>query len=252
MTAKASVAPGSSRIMIIDSNLLTAEAIVVALAQRNFGVQFIVSAGTGDGRDLLGWDPDLAVIDIDSVSNAACIDCITHLNAAGVPVAVMGGNSNPYLVGQCLLAGASTVVDKSSPLNDLLEAIVRLLKGEEVLGQDERRRLAEPYQREIRARSARLTPFDVLTFREKCVLSELMEGNNAETIAQKASVSISTVRSQIKAILQKLGVNSQLAAVGLARQAEWSLGAADTGGRSKPKPKRSSARPAPIRLSIPA
>jgi len=252
MSANTPVVPSSSRIMIIDSNLLTAEAIVVALAQRNFSVQFIVSAGTGDARDLLGWDPDLAVIDIDSVSNAACIDCITHLNAAGVRVAVMGGNSNPYLVGQCLFVGASTVVDKSSPLNDLLETIVRLLRGEEVLGAEERQRLSEPYQREIRARSARLTPFDVLTYREKCVLAELMEGNNAEKIAQKASVSISTVRSQIKAILQKLGVNSQLAAVGLARQAGWSLGATDSGGRSKPKPERSGGKRAPIPLSIPA
>jgi DNA-binding CsgD family transcriptional regulator len=34
-------------------------------------------------------------------------------------------------------------------------------------------------------------------------------------------VSISTVRSQIKSILQKLGVNSQLAAVAMARQAGW-------------------------------
>ena len=50
-----------------------------------------------------------------------------------------------------------------------------------------------------------------------------MEGHCAEEIAQAAFVSISTVRSQIKAILQKLGVSSQLAAVALARRADWSL-----------------------------
>ncbi len=42
-----------------------------------------------------------------------------------------------------------------------------------------------------------------------------MEGNCAEDIAKAAFVSISTVRSQIKAISQKLGVNSQLAAVAI-------------------------------------
>ncbi len=252
MTTKTPVAPSSSRIMIVDSNLLTAEAIVVALTQMNCSVQFIVSAVTGDLRDLLDWNPELAVIDVDSVNNATCIDWITNLDAVGVPVALVGGKSDPYLVGQCLLAGASTVVEKSSPLIELVETIVRLLKGEEVLGDDERRRLSEPYRREMRARNARLTPFDVLTYREKCVLAELMEGNNAETIAQRSSVSISTVRSQIKAILQKLGVNSQLAAAGLARQAGWSLGAAGVNGRSKPKPQRASARPSPIPLPIPA
>jgi DNA-binding CsgD family transcriptional regulator len=64
----------------------------------------------------------------------------------------------------------------------------------------------------------------VLTGREKVVLAELMNGNRAETIAANGCVSISTVRSQIKSILQKLGVNSQLAAVALARQAGWSGG----------------------------
>jgi len=42
-------------------------------------------------------------------------------------------------------------------------------------------------------------------------------------------VSISTVRSQIKAILQKLGVNSQLAATALVQQAGWTLGDDTTG-----------------------
>ena len=64
--------------------------------------------------------------------------------------------------------------------------------------------------------------FDDLTEREQSVLAELMEGHCAEEIAKAAFVSISTVRSQIKAILQKLGVNSQLAAVALTRRAGWS------------------------------
>ena len=64
-----------------------------------------------------------------------------------------------------------------------------------------------------------LQPFPVLTEREQVVLAELMEGHCADEIANAAFVSISTVRSQIKAILQKLGVNSQLAAVALARRA---------------------------------
>jgi DNA-binding NarL/FixJ family response regulator len=65
--------------------------------------------------------------------------------------------------------------------------------------------------------------FAKLTEREQVVLSELMEGHCAEDIAKAAIVSISTVRSQIKAILNKLGVNSQLAAVAMARRAGWSL-----------------------------
>ena len=73
------------------------------------------------------------------------------------------------------------------------------------------------------AAGERLDLFATLTEREQVVLAELIEGHCAEDIAKGAFVSISTVRSQIKAILQKLGVNSQLAAVAMARRAGWSL-----------------------------
>jgi hypothetical protein len=44
----------------------------------------------------------------------------------------------------------------------------------------------------------------------------MMEGLNAEEIAQSHFVAVTTVRSQIRSVLQKLGVRSQLAAVALA------------------------------------
>jgi DNA-binding NarL/FixJ family response regulator len=48
-----------------------------------------------------------------------------------------------------------------------------------------------------------------------------MAGEPAESIAEHSFVSLATVRSQIRAILQKLDVRSQLAAVALARDAGW-------------------------------
>ena len=74
---------------------------------------------------------------------------------------------------------------------------------------------------QLNARGTRRLPFADLTD-VSVVLAELVEGHCAEEIAQAEFVSISTVRSQIKAILQKLGVSSQLAAVALARRADWS------------------------------
>jgi DNA-binding NarL/FixJ family response regulator len=79
---------------------------------------------------------------------------------------------------------------------------------------------------ELRARRAeeqrRLAPFRCLTPREQAVLAALMEGKHAKQIAAESFVSLGTVRAQIKSILLKLGVSSQLSAVALARQAGWS------------------------------
>ncbi len=89
-----------------------------------------------------------------------------------------------------------------------------------------------------RRRGSRLELFARLTEREQFVLSELMEGHGAEDIAKAAFVSISTVRSQIKAILQKLGVNSQLAAVAMARRAGWALEERAEGLQKPTNPRR--------------
>ena len=57
-----------------------------------------------------------------------------------------------------------------------------------------------------------------LTPRERAVLGALMEGLNAEQIAVRMYVSVSTVRTYIRFILMKLGVNTQIAAVAYANR----------------------------------
>ena len=52
-------------------------------------------------------------------------------------------------------------------------------------------------------------------------MAALMDGCSAEQIADESFVSIATVRSQIRSILEKLDVRSQLAAVALAHRAQW-------------------------------
>lgn len=66
-----------------------------------------------------------------------------------------------------------------------------------------------------------LEVFDQLSLREQEVLFALMNGATAREICKQDFVSLSTVRSQIRSILSKLGVNTQLAAVSLAYQTGW-------------------------------
>jgi len=53
------------------------------------------------------------------------------------------------------------------------------------------------------------------------VLDRLIDGEDARAIAVRWTVSEATVRSQIRGVLTKLGVGSQLAAVAVARRARW-------------------------------
>lgn len=62
-----------------------------------------------------------------------------------------------------------------------------------------------------RVSAVRLTP------KETQVLADLMAGRNAKSIARASGLSEATVRTHIRSVLAKFGVNSQLAAVVLAR-----------------------------------
>ena len=64
-------------------------------------------------------------------------------------------------------------------------------------------------------------PLERLTAREREVLQDLANGHLARDIADRSSVAISTVRSQIKSILGKLGVRSQIQAVAMATRSRW-------------------------------
>src|SRR5215472_10541290 len=62
-----------------------------------------------------------------------------------------------------------------------------------------------------RVSALRLTP------KETQVLADLMAGRSAKTIARASGLSEATIRTHIRSVLAKFGVNSQLAAVVLAR-----------------------------------
>jgi two-component system, NarL family, nitrate/nitrite response regulator NarL len=60
-----------------------------------------------------------------------------------------------------------------------------------------------------------------LSPKERLILTFLMSGQSADDISNQEYIAITTVRSHIRSILRKLGVNSQLAAVVLAQKAGW-------------------------------
>ena len=68
-----------------------------------------------------------------------------------------------------------------------------------------------------------MLPFLTLTQREREVLTELTRGKSVDCIANEWVVSEATVRTQVRGVLTKLDVRSQLAAVAKARSAGWTV-----------------------------
>ena len=97
-----------------------------------------------------------------------------------------------------LHAGASELVDRNEPFDQLLLAITRLLQVSPSPRPERRSPASLASMRAGLVHDSQLERFANLTDREQFVLAELLEGHCAEEIAKTAYVSISTVRSQIK------------------------------------------------------
>jgi DNA-binding NarL/FixJ family response regulator len=136
-------------------------------------------------------------------------------------VLVVTGTTDRMEIAAALEAGAVGYVCKNEPFDVLLETAAQAAADEPVLPEAERRSLVSELRRhrasvaDERARFGRLTP------REGEVLQALCAGESVTSIAAGWVVSVPTVRTQVRAILQKLEVGSQLEAVAAAHRCGW-------------------------------
>ncbi len=213
--------PESARVLIAGRNLFA------GTLARTLGTHGFVTAQTAASAEeieqKLAWKPDLVLIDLRSFNIQPGSVIVRRVQGSGRTVCVIDHSADSGRSSAWLRAGSSAVVGEDEPVDQLFKTITRLLRVSPPLSASSGVVASRAAPPEPRRRGSRLELFARLTEREQFVLSELMEGHGAEDIAKAAFVSISTVRSQIKAILQKLGVNSQLAAVAMARRAGWSL-----------------------------
>lgn len=215
---------GVDRLLIVEDHELLSGTLALALRQRGLQVE-AVNGPTPEAvvERAAALAPVLVLLDLDlGRALGSGVDLVRPLVAAGARVVIMSGDTNRARLGACVEAGASGIVSKASKFEDLVDAVHRSADGGRLLPEGERQALLADLRASRRAREERLGPFAHLTPREQAVLGRLMAGESAESIAERSYVSLATVRSQIRAILSKLGVNSQLAAVALARDAGWS------------------------------
>jgi two-component system, NarL family, nitrate/nitrite response regulator NarL len=211
-----------TRILIAGSDLL-AGALASALTTYGFVTMHVVADKEGIERGI-EWEPNLVLVDVRWLDLASGTILLGELHRAGLRMCVIDASDEVDRLDAWKDAGASVLIDRREPFDRLFSTINRTLR----IGAAPRSNRRSSASSSVTYASEQgedpvLRHFANLTEREQSVLAELMEGHCAEEIANAAFVSISTVRSQIKAILQKLGVNSQLAAVALARRAGWSL-----------------------------
>jgi DNA-binding NarL/FixJ family response regulator len=211
----------STNVLIVDDHDLVAMSLALCLRNEGLHAQRH-AARSRDGilTAVATLVPGVVLLDLDlgRGPDGVPIDGTTlvgHLCRIGWRVIVLSSAEDEPRIGQALDAGALASVPKTAELPLLVTAIRRATQGVEVMRPERRRCLIAQYRRQQQQARSVSRLLERLTDRERAVLERLARGRRAQSIAEEFGVSLATTRTQIRAVLHKLGVTSQLEAVAL-------------------------------------
>lgn len=231
--------PEPHAIVVVEDHCLFADALLLGLQLNGYDACRVplepdyCSTGRLVGS-IMRFRPRTVVLDLELGPQGDGMRLVEPLALAGASVVVVTGSADRVRWGECLRHGARKVIGKGASFGEISDLMRRLEEGLPVLAPTEREELLGVWRRHQVETMELRTRLERLTRREAEVLGMLMAGQQVSEIALVRCVSESTVRTQVKAILAKLQVNSQLAAVGLANRARWN--APTVAGHSLPSP----------------
>lgn len=225
-----------TRVAIIDDHDLLAQSLAMALDRSGFET---ITVKPSDNATMLSQlraaGTELVLLDLDlGETPASVLSLIGELRTGGATVLMLTGITDRPRLAECVEAGAMGILAKSLDVGRLITAIEDASRGRPLLTAVGRDDLLAAL-RSHRARNGALAErFAQLSVREREVLNGLVQGMSVDEIATEGFVSVSTVRSHVKAVLRKLGVRSQLAAVALAHElgSQADEGTGDRTGRA--------------------
>jgi DNA-binding NarL/FixJ family response regulator len=206
------------RLLIVDDHPLMAQALVAFFAPFDdisvIGVADSVSAGIEASA---AEGPDVVLMDfcLPGGTGADAARAIAEQPAAPAVVFLSAEDSADALL-EAVNAGACAYLLKTDIGPGILEAVRGAARGEMMIPAITLGRLLTA-QREMTRRDEqrRLLGAD-LTPREREVLALMVEGLDNSAIADRLTIRVTTARTHVQGILEKLGVHSKLAAVSMA------------------------------------
>ena len=216
----------SLTVLVVEDHALLAQSLVIALNAEGCRARVAELIDSATLLQQVRTDrPGVVLLDLALGTLGDGVDLVQPLSELGARVLVVSGTTDQLRLAETVEKGAVGFLSKTVPFAQLLSTVLDVVAQRPVLSTERRYELIAQLRSARAARSKDLAPFKSLTPKERTVLAALALGLRAETIATSLVVSPATVRSQIRSVLAKLGVNSQLEAVALA----WTVGWFPTG-----------------------
>jgi DNA-binding NarL/FixJ family response regulator len=202
-----------ARIVLVDDHATVRQALALVL-DREPELEVVAQAGSiSEVRGLSAPEFDLAIVDLGLPDGhgAEAITELRKLNPQG-RMLVLSATSERTELAWAVEAGASGLLHKATPLEEVPRAVRRLLAGEALLPAEDVIELLRLASSERRKDLQGQDSAQQITSREKEILQALADGLNDKEIAERLEISFETVRNHMKSIFAKLGADSRLQA----------------------------------------
>ena len=201
------------RLLVVSDLALVAEAVRAALSDHGFDARPIPWTGGTTALPLTQPEPRLGLMISDLSTFGALRSGQDIVRRTPVSWLLLTGAPRGVIWGAMLESGVDAILDSGASLAETAYALGRLADGEGRMSGAARDALVRRWQVESAEREQAADRIHSLTPREQTVLRLLFGGYKVAAIAILLGISESTVRTHVRAILRKLRVSSQLAAV---------------------------------------
>lgn len=212
-----SISDGTTAVAVASDRSLVADTVAAALTGSNLVIVPMIWP-RGDRSLPAGWPRD-------AVPSLGLLLCDLQPSATRTARYLVRAYPTRWLLltdrpkgpqwGAMLDAGVVGILQSSTTLSDLLLAIEAARFGDPGLVPSDRDELVQAWLQDEAEREDAVARLKALTTRETGVLRELHHGRSVHEIAASHGVAHSTVRTQVRSVLRKLRVSSQLAAVAM-------------------------------------
>ncbi|MEK6719769.1 MAG: response regulator transcription factor [Chloroflexota bacterium] len=202
------------RVVVVDDHTLVRQGIVGLLASQP---DIDVVGQAGNAREAMALiasvAPDVVLMDI-AMPGQSGLDATREIRDRfpAVQVLVVTIHDREDYLFQALRAGAAGYVLKGAEVQDLLEAVRTVQRGEVYLLPSITKKLVADYLRRSQAGEDRTT-YDGLTDRQREILGLIAQGLTTNAIAAALFLSPHTVQSHRDHIMAKLDLHSKAALI---------------------------------------
>ncbi|WP_292953814.1 MULTISPECIES: response regulator transcription factor [unclassified Neptuniibacter] len=206
------------KILIADDHPLFREAISNVIENSFEGCQTLETEDLDSALEIAQKEEelDLILLDLNMPGMNGLNGLITLRNdLPTVPVVIVSAEEDKQIVLQAITYGAVGFITKSSPREQMSDALKQILAGNVYLPSDIIR-ASQPDNRRMQRKDDNQIPPELLsslTRRQLLVLERMSKGESNKQIAYNLNIAETTVKAHVSAILRKLGVHNRIQAV---------------------------------------